>query len=118
DQLYTIEIKTSSECTTVDTQFVKIVAHADIYVPNAFTPNDDGLNDILRPILIGIKEFHYFKIFNRWGQLLFDTKNPSAGWDGRLNATPMSSQVIVWMAEGLGLDNKIYFRKGVSTILR
>jgi gliding motility-associated-like protein len=118
DQLYTIDIKTNSECTTVDTQFVKIISHSDIYVPTAFTPNHDGLNDILRPVLIGIKEFHFFKVFNRWGELLFETKSPGPGWDGKIKTTLASTQSVVWMAEGVGLDNKIYFRKGVSTILR
>lgn len=118
DQLYSIDIRTNAECTTVDTQFVKIISHCDIYVPTAFTPNQDGLNDILRPLLIGIKDFHFFKIFNRWGQLLFETKSSGSGWDGKLNATPLPAQVVVWMAEGIGLDNKVYFKKGISTIVR
>ncbi len=118
DQSYTINIKTNAGCTTVDTQVVKIVAHADILVPTAFTPNHDGLNDVLRPVLFGIKELHYFKIFNRWGQLLFETKNSGDGWDGKLKAVNQSSQVVVWMAEGIGWDEKIYFRRGTSTILR
>jgi gliding motility-associated-like protein len=118
DQLYTIDIKTISECTTVDTQMVKMVSHPDILVPTAFTPNQDGLNDILRPVLFGIKELRYFKIFNRWGQLLFETKNSETGWDGKVKAVLQLNQVVVWMAEGLGWDNKVYFRKGISTILR
>lgn len=118
DQVYTINIKTISGCITVDTQMIKIIPHADIYVPTAFTPNEDGHNDVLRPIPVGIKEFHYFKIFNRLGKLIFETKNPASGWDGKVNAVLQSSQVVVWIAEGMGWDNKIYVRKGASTILR
>jgi hypothetical protein len=72
----------------------------------------------LRPVLIGLKDFHYFKIFNRWGHLLFETKNSGSGWDGKVKAIPQSSQVVVWVAEGVGWDNKVYFKRGISTILR
>ena len=53
---------------------VKMVDKADIYVPSAFTPNDDERNDLLHPILMGIKELHYFRVFDRWGKLIFETK--------------------------------------------
>jgi gliding motility-associated-like protein len=118
DQSFTVEIKTNTGCTTVDTQLVKISSRADMYVPTAFTPNQDGLNDILRPVLVGIKELRYFKIFNRWGQLLFETKTNGLGWDGRVKGVATYNQVVVWMVEGIGWDNKIYFRKGTSTVVR
>jgi hypothetical protein len=86
DQLYTIEIRTISGCVTVDTQAVKTVKEADIYVPSAFTPNKDGLNDFLRPIFMGIKELRYFRVFNRWGQLLYERKTELPGWDGTVEA--------------------------------
>jgi len=118
DQLYTIEIKTTGGCITVDTQLVKTVEKADILVPTAFTPNGDGLNDLLHPILFGITELHYFKIFNRLGRQLFETTLAGAGWDGRLKGIPQDSQVVVWIAEGIGVDNKIYRRKGSSMLVR
>ena len=118
DQLYTVEIKTTTGCVTVDTQMVKIVAHADVYVPSAFTPNDDELNDILRPTLMGIKELHYFKIFNRWGQLMYETKTNYEGWDGRYKGTTLPTQVVVWIVEGVGVDGRIYTKKGTSTLIR
>jgi gliding motility-associated-like protein len=118
EQLYTIEIKTASGCVTVDTQLVKTVKSAEMYVPTAFTPNNDGLNDFLRPVLMGIKEVRYFRIFNRWGQLLFEAKTDQPGWDGRLGGIPVSSQVVVWLVEGLGIDNNIYRRKGTTVLVR
>ena len=118
DQLYTIEIKTRSGCVTVDTQLVKTVKEVQVFVPTAFTPNKDGLNDFLRPVLMGIKEVRYFRIFNRWGQLIFETKTDRPGWDGLLKGTPVSSQVVVWMLEGVGVDNKTYLRKGTSVVVR
>jgi gliding motility-associated-like protein len=118
DQLYVIEIKTIAGCITVDTQLVKTVGEIDILVPSAFTPNGDGLNDILRPILFGITKLHYFKVFNRFGQLLFETANPETGWDGTLKGFPIESNMVVWIAEGLGVDNKMYIRKGSTMLVR
>lgn len=118
DQLYTIEIKTASGCITVDTQVVKTVKHAEIYVPTAFTPNNDGLNDYLRPILIGIKEVRYFRIFNRWGQVLYEAKSDLPGWNGSVGGIAQSTQVVVWMVEGVGVDGNVYTRKGTCTLIR
>ena len=118
DQLYTIELRTTGGCVTVDTQQVKTVQKADILVPNAFTPNGDGLNDNLRPILFGITQLHYFKIFDRLGQQLFETTKANTGWDGTFKGVLLTTQVIVWIAEGIGVDNKIYIRKGSSLLVR
>jgi gliding motility-associated-like protein len=118
DQLYTIEIKTPGGCVTVDTQLVKTVKQVEVHVPTAFTPNNDGLNDFLRPILFGIKEVKSFRIYNRWGQLMFETKNERPGWDGSFNGQKLTSQVVVWVLEGTGVDNRSYLRKGTSTVIR
>ncbi len=118
NQTYSIEIKTNTGCTTIDKQLVQIVPSIEIYVPTAFTPNNDGLNDFLRTALRGIKELRYFKIFNRWGQLLYESKNENPGWNGLINGVQQSSQTLVWTAEGIGVDNKTYFRKGTTTLLR
>ena len=118
EQLYTIEIRTKSGCVTIDTQMVKTVKGVEVYVPTAFTPNNDGLNDFLRPIVMGIKEIQRFAVFNRWGQLVFDTKTERPGWNGLLMGSPMPSQAVVWVFEGIGVDNKKYIRKGTSVLIR
>ncbi|MBL7739392.1 MAG: gliding motility-associated C-terminal domain-containing protein [Chitinophagaceae bacterium] len=118
EQLYTIRITTVSGCVTVDTQIVKTVKEAAIYVPTAFTPNNDGLNDRLRPVLIGIKELRYFRIFNRWGQLIYQSKTELPGWDGTVSGIPQGSQAFVWMIEGLSIDNRVITSKGTSTLVR
>lgn len=118
DQVYDIQITTSTGCVTTDRQPVKIIPKIDIYVPTAFTPNNDGLNDLLRPTLMGIKELRYFRVFNRWGQQLFESREQEQGWDGKLQGLLQGTQVLVWMAEGLGVDNKIYQRKGTTTLIR
>lgn len=117
DQLYRIDITTFSGCLTQDTQFVKIVEHVEVYVPNAFTPNNDGHNDYLKPLSRGLKETRYFRIYNRWGQLLYEMNSEEdRGWDGTIHGNPLSSQTVVWVLEGVGVDNQVYKRTG-STVL-
>jgi gliding motility-associated-like protein len=118
ETLYTVEIRTATECVTVDTQLVKIVKNVEIYVPNAFTPNGDGRNDLLRPHLRGILQLRHFKIFNRWGQLMFDTQSEETGWNGSYKGTPQPTQTLVWIIEGVGVDNVIYTKKGTATLIR
>ena len=118
EQLYTIAIKTMSGCVTVDTQLVKTVDHIEVYVPTAFTPNGDGVNDFLHPLSFGIKQVNYFKVFNRWGQLVFQMQSDQPGWDGRLKGVKLEMQTVVWIFEGRGVDNNIYTRKGTSILIR
>lgn len=118
DQLYLVEIKTSSGCLTVDTQLVKAFKKIEIYVPSAFSPNDDGFNDYLRPYLMGFKNVRYFKIFNRAGQLVFQSITDRPGWNGKLNGYVQDSQVVVWMIEAEDVDGIIHRRKGTTLLLR
>lgn len=118
DKLYTIEIETAAGCITVDTQLVKVFKEVKIYVPSGFTPNQDGLNDHLKPIPVGIKELKYFRVYNRWGQLVFDMKDDPKGWNGMIKGKPQSTQVVVWMAEGIGINNVVYKQKGTCVLIR
>jgi gliding motility-associated-like protein len=117
EQVYTIKLKTNSGCITIDTQIVKINKSIVIYVPNAFTPNNDGLNDYLKPFMIGIKQLKYFRIFNRWGELIYETQDPKKGWDGRYKGVPVQTHTLVWMLEAIGADNKTYKARGSTVLL-
>ena len=118
DVQYTIRLQTETGCVTVDTLQVKAVKRADIFVATGFTPNNDGRNDVLRPVTMGIKELKYFKVFNRWGQLLFESRNQTQGWDGRIRGNQMATGVVVWVAEGIGADGRLYVRKGTTVLIR
>lgn len=118
ETVYKIELKTKSGCVTVDTQLVKINKDIVIFVPNTFTPNNDGLNDFLKPFMIGIKELKYFRVFNRWGQLIYETAEAKKGWDGKQNGVPVQTHTYVWMLQALGADNKIYNAKGSVVLIR
>jgi PKD repeat protein len=80
NQRYLVTVSNASGCFATDTINVTVYKFPGLYVPNAFTPNGDGLNDVFRPIGLGIKQINYFKIYNRWGQLMFSTKQ-GMGWD-------------------------------------
>ncbi|MBA3675160.1 MAG: PKD domain-containing protein [Chitinophagaceae bacterium] len=118
DQLYTIQIKTISGCVTVDTQMVKTIKKIEIYVPTVFTPNGDGLNDYLRPVLMGFKKVNYFRVYNRWGQLLFQMNSDYPGWNGMVKGVLQDMQAIVWMIEAEDVDGIIHQKKGSSVIMR
>ena len=89
-----------------------------VFVPSAFTPNNDGLNDLFRPIAVGIKSIEYFNIYNRWGQLLFTTRINGHGWDGKINNQLQPTGTFVWMVKATDYTGADYFQKGVFTLIR
>jgi gliding motility-associated-like protein len=115
---YLITIKTLGSCVTVDTLQVRVFKFIDILLPNAFTPNNDGLNDKLEFFLIGIEQFKFLRIFNRWGQLVFETNNEKTFWNGAKNGSLQPSDVYVWVAEGIGVDGSKVARKGTVTLIK
>lgn len=93
-------------------------AAINIYVPPVFTPNGDGTNDVLKPILVGISAFHYFNVYNRWGNLIFTTQDPNVGWDGRFKGVPQPVETYLWIAEGIDLNGKKIIAKGMTSLVK
>ena len=118
DITYTVTARTSIGCVATDQIKIQVYKGPEIYVPNAFTPNRDSKNDVLKAIPVGIRTFNYFRIYDRWGKLIFSTTNPDIGWDGRFKGTEQSTATYVWMAEGIDYLGKIVRRKGSVIILR
>jgi gliding motility-associated-like protein len=117
-QLYTIKMKTSRGCITVDTQLVKTYKRIAIYMPSVFTPNTDGVNDRLHPLLIGFKKVNYFRIYNRGGKILYNVSTDLPGWDGRINGEPAVTQTVVWMLEAVDVDGKVHQRQGTTVVIK
>jgi gliding motility-associated-like protein len=120
---YTITISPDNGCKVVDTLLVLVPMsspdiRSDIFVPKAWSPNKDGHNDRLRPLTVKIKELYYFRIFDRWGQLMFETNEIGKGWDGIFNGKEQVQDVYTWTLEALGEDGKHYKRSGNSILLR
>jgi len=118
DITYTVKAISPGGCAGIANIRIKIFAGPAIYVPNAFTPNQDGHNDILKVIPIGIKEFKYFNIFNRWGQTVFKTKDAGKGWDGKLNGVPQEPGGYAWIAAGVDYQGKLIQKKGFVLLIR
>ncbi len=118
DQLYTIKLKTVTGCVTIDTQLVKARRKIEIYVPTSFTPNGDGLNDYLFPSVMGIVSINSFRVYNRWGKLLYQMQSDRPGWNGRINGQIQEMQTVVWMIEAVDVDGVIQKRQGTSILLR
>ena len=87
------------------------------YMPSAFTPNGDGKNDLIKPFTVGIKTFGYFKIFNRYGQLVFTATNQNQGWDGRLKGAMQTMSSFVWIATGVDYKGNFIQRQGTFTLI-
>ena len=122
---YFITIAAGNGCTVVDTVLVKVfpasgppAIFSTIFVPKAWSPNNDGHNDKLTPLLFRIKELYYFRIFNRWGQLVFETKTRGAGWDGIFKGVKQGADVFTWTAAGVGEDGRTHNVRGQSVLLR
>jgi len=115
---YVITINTGIGCVIKDTQLVRIFKEKEIYVPKGFSPNGDGNNDKIFPRLVGVRTLTYFKVYNRWGQLLFQTSNLNEGWDGTFRGTKQPMETYVWTAEGVDIDNNSIKRTGTFLLAR
>lgn len=116
---YIVNVSTAAGCFGTDTISVKVYkVTSGFYVPNAFTPNGDEVNDVFRPVAIGMKQLNYFKVFNRWGQLMFSTTQLNQGWDGTFKGHPQDAAVFVWIAEGVDYLDKKITQKGIVTLIR
>lgn len=118
EQLYYINMTTSSGCVTTDTLLVRVFAGWDIFVPNVFSPNGDGVNDILNVNLVGVKSLRYFRIYNRWSKKVFETSDAGQGWDGRVNGVLQPMATYVWIAEGIDNNGQTVRKEGSVTLLR
>ena len=97
---------------------IRIYKGPDIYMPTGFTPNGDGLNDDVRPYLVGMKSLKSFSVFNRWGNLVFFSKKEGEAWNGKSNGVNQDNGVYVWILEFYDSNNKLVTEKGTITIIR
>ncbi len=114
---YTITMTAASGCQTVDTLLVRTFERY-VYVPNVFSPNADGVNDVLYVNLISVNQLKYFRIYNRYGKKVFETTNPTIGWDGKLNGQPQPLDTYVWSIEAVNKDGNQVTQQGNVTLLR
>ncbi len=117
-QIFTLKAFTPEGCESYDDVIVKIYKGPDIYLPNAFTPNGDTKNDIYKGTPVGIKQFYFLKIFNRWGQQVFYTTDYNKGWNGLWQGQKQNNGVYVVMASGIDFKGNVIDKKGTVMLIR
>jgi gliding motility-associated-like protein len=115
---YTVTAATPEGCKGSDSVRLKVYTVRDIFVPNAFSPNGDGHNDVLKAIPAGIRDFKYFAVFTRWGQKVFQTATPDKGWDGTVNGRPQAAGTYIWTAVGVDYLGHAVQRNGTVILVR
>jgi gliding motility-associated-like protein len=115
----TLSISNNTGCQASITKTVKVLSGCIIAVPTAFTPNSDGKNDYLYPLNALKAENLDFKVFNRWGQLVFHSKDWKQKWDGKINGVLQGTSVYIWVLDFTNKDTKQkYSLKGTTTLIR
>jgi gliding motility-associated-like protein len=116
---YRVRVSVLEGCFADDDITVKIFKTGpDIFVPTAFTPNADGRNDVLRPIAVGIKSLTFFKVYNRWGQMVYASSNFEDGWNGTLGGRDQATGTYVYMAQAIDYLGNAIVRKGTVVLIR
>lgn len=116
---YKVLVQNIAGC--ADSAFLNVKVYSTlptVFVPTAFTPNGDGTNDVLRPIAAGMQELQLFMVYNRWGQLVFTSRQNGVGWDGRINGVVQSSGVYVWQVKAVDYLGFDFFKTGTATLIR
>ena len=95
--LYSDHYQTITGCDSLRSLDLRVRGDVSIYVPNAFTPNDDGNNDQIQPFLSDLNvDVYRWQVFDRWGNQVFETHNPSDSWNGTFRGKPCSAGVYVY----------------------
>ncbi|MEN9684632.1 MAG: hypothetical protein RLZZ28_418 [Bacteroidota bacterium] len=90
----------------------------ELIIPTAFTPNRDGLNDVFRPLQDASIKQYELKIYNRWGQVIFTTRDIAKGWDGTLNRIPQPSGGYIWLMEYISKSGRKHTETGTLSLIR
>jgi len=119
DISYIVLVSTPEGCSGRDTINVKVFfTNPDIFVPTAFTPNNDRKNDQLVPIPVGVTRLDYFRVYNRYGELVFSTTQIGRGWDGKIRGKEQNTSTFAWYVQGVDYTGKTIFKKGTTTLIR
>jgi gliding motility-associated-like protein len=119
DQTYVVKVMTDIGCFAYDTVNIRVFkTDPDIFVPTAFTPNGDDLNDVLIPIAVGISDFQFFRVYNRWGLLVYSSTKPGAGWDGKVKGREQGTDTFLWHVRGTDYGGRVIEKKGTTLLMR
>ncbi len=121
---YTLEVRNQGQCLSKDQLTIYVVCNqGNLYIPNTFSPNGDGMNDKFYPRGKGVFVIRSFRVFNRWGEMVFEKLNfnpndANAGWDGKYKGKLLSPDVFVYTCEIVCENNQTLTYKGDVTLLQ
>ncbi len=115
---YIVKAYTVFGCPTYDTINIKAYKGPAIYVPNAFTPDNNGINDWFHPVIVGMASVDYFEVFSRTGQKVYSSQESSKGWDGNFNGKPQPVGTYVWLVRGKDYLGNTHSEKGTVVLIR
>jgi gliding motility-associated-like protein len=117
-------VRDQYQCQSSDIRKVSLICNNEsVFLPNTFTPNNDGVNDVFYPRGRGIRTVKFLRIYNRWGQLMFErlnfnTDDRSAGWNGTLNGKLLTADVYVYSLGMVCDSNQTIEVKGNIMLVR
>ncbi len=115
---YMLKVTDTTGCYSDASIYVKVFKTSpDIFVPNAFTPGA-AINNIFKPIPVGISSIQFFRVYNRWGQLVYSTSRLGEGWDGTIGGKPQTMDSYVWVVQGITYTGVRIYKKGTMTLIR
>lgn len=118
DQLYEVTLSSNQGCVGTGTVLLTVVPPTLLMLPDAFTPDGDGKNEVLLPITNGIASINFLKIYNRWGEVIYFSKELTAGWDGKIRGINAAPGAYPWYMEGITSDGEIIKKRGTVLLIR
>lgn len=116
--VFYVSVIDKNQCKNSDSVTVFVRTDIPVFVPSAFTPNGDGKNDVFKLSNYFFHKLQEFRVFNRWGQEVFNTTDPSQGWDGNFQNTAQESGVYHYLIRVAYPDGRVETFKGDVTLLR
>lgn len=118
-KLYVLTASTKEGCTATDNvTFTLNTTVKKLYIPTGFTPNGDGKNDVLKPIYLSTGTLLYFRVYNRYGQLVFETSAWNRGWDGNYKGNPSPSGAYIYDCQVREDTGNVLHQKGSFALIR
>jgi gliding motility-associated-like protein len=118
DTRFYLTVKDANGCVDTDSVLIRVFNGATFTIPNAFTPDGDGLNDVFRPTYLGIKRLEYFRVYNRYGHIMFETNDIGRGWDGRYKGRMQNIDSYVYIVKGIDKYGNEKILKGNVILLK
>lgn len=116
---YVLTSETEYGCRASDEVTIHVTVVNLIAVPTAFSPNQDGKNDVFRIVrMLNVERIYFFKIFNRWGNVVFETDEMDKGWNGTVYGEPQETGVYAYIIKALNRDGEIIVKEGTVTLVR